>query len=235
MNEPDDLRAARSAASGIATRLDPRSLDRAHYGVVEALASARAGETVRIPIFSKAEDDATSFAEVEGPFDVVIYEGWRVGVRPGEFYGPGGEGGAFEYEELNRPINYLMCARATGRERESGPRARARAPRWGPRLEIARESTCIRASLLSTPVFPPLLPGYLDANLDDVRDGSCAEPPRPALRAAARRRPRVGAGRGEGRDALWDGWIVPFVERHQQSLVRAGACDECSRRTRSTT
>ena len=178
----DDLYMGRAkrAASGIATRLDPRSLDRAHYGVVEALASARAGETVRIPIFSKAEDDATSFAEVEGPFDVVIYEGWRVGVRPGEFYGPGGEGGAFEYEELNRPINYLMCARATrARERERAARARARAlsPRWGraPRNR-AREAACIRASLLPPPlVFPPLLPrGTSTRTSTTCASGSCA-------------------------------------------------------------
>jgi hypothetical protein len=45
---------------------------------------------------------------VKGPLDILFYEGWRVGVRPGEFKTPTGEVISFDYSEFNEPIDFLM-------------------------------------------------------------------------------------------------------------------------------
>ncbi len=43
------------------------------------------GETLALPVFSKAGDDrlpATQWSRVQGPFDLILFEGWCVGTPP---------------------------------------------------------------------------------------------------------------------------------------------------------
>lgn len=131
-------------AHGLATRLDPRSLDRDHYGIVERLKNLQEGEKATIPIFSKGKDDQCEEGiEVEGPFDLVIYEGWRVGVKAGTFRGE-----PFDYDELNAPINYLMCVRRTHSRQLAPPKSR---PGSRPRVGLRRREGSAHAGARPKP------------------------------------------------------------------------------------
>eukprot|EP00747_Dinoflagellata_sp_TGD_P043551 gnl/TRDRNA2_/TRDRNA2_142758_c0_seq2.p1 gnl/TRDRNA2_/TRDRNA2_142758_c0~~gnl/TRDRNA2_/TRDRNA2_142758_c0_seq2.p1 ORF type:complete len:471 (+),score=77.09 gnl/TRDRNA2_/TRDRNA2_142758_c0_seq2:47-1459(+) len=102
----DDLymgKAGRKAA-GVETRFDPRSLDPSLFHIVGKLKRASENDVVEIPRFNKGLDDREpKGSEVQGPFDIVLFEGWRVGVRPGELYG-----GAFDYSEMNKELDFLL-------------------------------------------------------------------------------------------------------------------------------
>eukprot|EP00747_Dinoflagellata_sp_TGD_P043552 gnl/TRDRNA2_/TRDRNA2_142758_c0_seq3.p1 gnl/TRDRNA2_/TRDRNA2_142758_c0~~gnl/TRDRNA2_/TRDRNA2_142758_c0_seq3.p1 ORF type:complete len:404 (+),score=87.45 gnl/TRDRNA2_/TRDRNA2_142758_c0_seq3:47-1258(+) len=102
----DDLymgKAARKAA-GVETRFDPRSLDPSLFHLVGKLKRLKDDEVMEIPRFNKGLDDRElKGTEVKGPFDIVLFEGWRVGVRPGELYG-----GQFDYSEMNKELDLLL-------------------------------------------------------------------------------------------------------------------------------
>lgn len=57
---------------------------------------------VELPQFNKGLDDRDAPKIVKGPFDLIIYEGWRVGVE-GKFRGK-----SFDLDELNREIDLLV-------------------------------------------------------------------------------------------------------------------------------
>lgn len=101
---------ARSVHPLLATRGVPGTHDLAlAQQTLDALGAAAPGERVRLPRFDKARDDRVpeaEFAEAEGPFDVIVFEGWCVGAQP--------EADA----ELAQPINAL--------EREQDPDGRFR-------------------------------------------------------------------------------------------------------------
>eukprot|EP00929_Paragymnodinium_shiwhaense_P024759 TRINITY_DN15139_c0_g1_i5.p1 TRINITY_DN15139_c0_g1~~TRINITY_DN15139_c0_g1_i5.p1 ORF type:complete len:698 (+),score=100.37 TRINITY_DN15139_c0_g1_i5:169-2262(+) len=100
---------AKRSELGIGTRLDPRSLDGDFFGVVADLKVLKAGDSpVKVPRFDKGHDERDGFVSIEGPLDILFYEGWRVGVQPGNFELPSGEVVQFDYEQLNKPIDFLM-------------------------------------------------------------------------------------------------------------------------------
>lgn len=92
-------------ANDLETRLDPRSLDKAYYTLAHDLKHATSSDTIEIPAYNKGADDRDFQAtrHVTGPFDLVLYEGWRVGVMEGDF-----EGKHFEYNKLNDEIELLI-------------------------------------------------------------------------------------------------------------------------------
>ena len=106
----DDLympRVEREAA-GIATRLDPRAIDPALHGLVAALKHADGSTVVELPRYNKGRDEREAVGtRVRGPFDLVLYEGWRVGVERGEM-----GGNSFDYARLNAPIDFLLYIQA---------------------------------------------------------------------------------------------------------------------------
>lgn len=58
------------------------TLGRALLGSLQSL---RADESLRLPVFSKAQDDRlpeSDWREVTGPFDLILFEGWCVGIPP---------------------------------------------------------------------------------------------------------------------------------------------------------
>lgn len=68
---------------------------------LKGLRSLQPGETLRVPIFDKANDDRVAdseWARIEGPLDAVILEGWCVGTPPQPD------------SELQQPINGLEAA-----------------------------------------------------------------------------------------------------------------------------
>ena len=74
---------ARDIHSMFATRGVPGTHD-VELGIraIDALHGLKAGETVRVPRFDKSVDDRlpeSAWTEVEGPVDIVIFEGWCVG------------------------------------------------------------------------------------------------------------------------------------------------------------
>ncbi len=145
----DDLYMGKAArdAEGITTRLDPRSLDPVLHDLVSRLKRAAAGEEVQLPRFNKGRDEReVEGSTVRGPFDIVLYEGWRVGVERGELWTEEGAGGAFDYSALNRELDFLVYIDADlesvwrwkqqssrhDHEREVGP--------WGPQQQQALEA-----------------------------------------------------------------------------------------------
>jgi D-glycerate 3-kinase len=75
---------ARTVHPLLATRGVPGTHDTAE--LLAAIRQARAlrkGESIELPVFSKADDDRSCERRVErGPFDVVLLEGWCIGARP---------------------------------------------------------------------------------------------------------------------------------------------------------
>jgi len=105
----DDLYMGKSQreAAGYVTRLDPRTLDVDFFHVIADLKELKDGK-VKVPRFDKGMDERDGFNEIEGPLDILFYEGWRVGVRKSDFTLPNGDLVKFDYERLNAPIDYLM-------------------------------------------------------------------------------------------------------------------------------
>jgi D-glycerate 3-kinase len=91
---------ARQVHSLLATRGVPGTHD--VEMLREALQRLRAGQPVELLRFSKAHDDrVTETQSCEGPFDVVLFEGWCVGAR------------AQTEDELREPINTLELTEDT--------------------------------------------------------------------------------------------------------------------------
>ncbi len=87
----------------LVTRGPPGTHDMARcLAAVEALAAtgspaggAASGEPLAVPIFDKGLDDRVGLRSLQGPFDVVVLEGWCVGAR------------AASEDDLGRPVNAL--------------------------------------------------------------------------------------------------------------------------------
>lgn len=93
----------------IETRLDPRSLDEEFFNVIADLKRFKSGDApVKVPRFDKGADERDTLVCIEGPLDIIFYEGWRVGVQKGDFKLANGEVVEFDYKRLNGPIDYLM-------------------------------------------------------------------------------------------------------------------------------
>ena len=84
----DDLYLTKAERSRLAEEVHPLFVTRGPPGthdvalglaVLESL--ARPGET-RVPRFDKATDERAGSAVADGPFDVILFEGWCVGARP---------------------------------------------------------------------------------------------------------------------------------------------------------
>lgn len=103
----DDLYmgASKREAHTISTRLDPRSLDPEFDGLIAQLKHASASDgPIMLPRFNKGTDDREARGiPVQGPFDIVLFEGWRVGVPSGELHGSN-----FDYTNLNAPIDFMI-------------------------------------------------------------------------------------------------------------------------------
>ena len=85
----DDLYLTRDERSRLARRVHPLFATRGVPGTHDvALGMAlldrlRAGQSTDLPRFDKGRDDrAPGRAQIEGPVDVVLFEGWCVGARP---------------------------------------------------------------------------------------------------------------------------------------------------------
>jgi len=96
----------------LTSRADPRALDPEFHGLLRQLRTAGRGSApaeVTLPRFNKGLDDREpQGACVEGPFDIVLYEGYRVGVPPGDVDIPGFGNVQFDYSELNKEIDCLV-------------------------------------------------------------------------------------------------------------------------------
>jgi len=83
----------------LVTRGPPGTHDMARcLAALEVLAAAgpgATGEGLALPVFDKGLDDRVGLRSLEGPFDVVVLEGWCVGAR------------AVVEEDLRQPINAL--------------------------------------------------------------------------------------------------------------------------------
>ncbi|CAE8621325.1 unnamed protein product [Polarella glacialis] len=92
-------------ARHISSRLDPASLDPTLFDLVARLKHSTADSPpIELPRFNKGKDDREATGTVvSGAFDLVLYEGWRVGVQPGQL-----NGSAFDYTALNDPIDFLL-------------------------------------------------------------------------------------------------------------------------------
>jgi pantothenate kinase len=92
-------------ARHISTRLDPASLDPELFDLVDRLKHSTADTPpIELPRFNKGKDDREAVGTVVyGAFDLVLYEGWRVGVQPGQL-----NGCKFDYTALNDPIDFLL-------------------------------------------------------------------------------------------------------------------------------
>jgi D-glycerate 3-kinase len=88
----DDFYLTRAARRALAARVHPLLATRGVPGTheVELLRDSlqrarvvRTGESLTLPRFSKADDDRSSETRsCEGPFELVLFEGWCVGARP---------------------------------------------------------------------------------------------------------------------------------------------------------
>ena len=134
----DDMHMSKSVRRrhGISSRADPRALDPQFHGLLRQLRTAGRGgrdARVRLPRFNKGLDDREpEDAVVHGPFDLVLYEGYRVGVPPGDVDIPGVGSVAFDYSPLNREIDCLLYVDAgtwTPRDRATARRPRRPAAR----------------------------------------------------------------------------------------------------------
>lgn len=87
----------------LVTRGPPGTHDMARcLAAVEALAAAgppasgaASGESLALPVFDKGLDDRVGLRSLQGPFDVIVLEGWCVGAR------------AASEDDLARPMNAL--------------------------------------------------------------------------------------------------------------------------------
>jgi D-glycerate 3-kinase len=97
----DDFYRTRAERRELARRVHPLFETRGPPGTHDmvrcraALASLQTACEVTLPVFDKGFDDRVGTRTLEGPFDVVVLEGWCVGARP------------VTASELARPINEL--------------------------------------------------------------------------------------------------------------------------------
>ncbi|MEM8681776.1 MAG: hypothetical protein AAGF72_00010 [Pseudomonadota bacterium] len=103
----DDIYKTKAERDAMAQQLHPLFVTRGVPGThdvelgiasIDALHALKTGEQVRVPRFDKSVDDRSpeaGWAEVEGPVDLVILEGWCVGSR------------AVPDEDLDKPVNAL--------------------------------------------------------------------------------------------------------------------------------
>lgn len=103
----DDLYHTRAERERLARQIHPLLITRGVPGthdtelgcrLLDALCGASPGVTVAMPSFDKAMDDRrprTEWPTIEGPVDVVVFEGWCVGCKPQAV------------EDLVTPINAL--------------------------------------------------------------------------------------------------------------------------------
>lgn len=103
----DDLYLTRQQRTALAQRVHPLLQTRGVPGthdtdlgieIIEALKSLRAGQQQSIPRFDKANDDradASAWSTIEGPVDIILFEGWCVGSL------------AQNEAELQTPVNAL--------------------------------------------------------------------------------------------------------------------------------
>jgi len=96
----DDLYKTKEDRKG-RSRLQPGSIDPKLKRTLRLLKNAQAGE-VEVPQFEKGLDDRVAPKVVRAPFDLIIFEGWRVGVE-GQF-----KGWTFDLDELNREIDLFV-------------------------------------------------------------------------------------------------------------------------------
>ncbi len=106
----DDFYLGKSSRKALATDVHPllrvRGVPGTHdtalmHRTLRDLRSLETGETLRVPVFDKANDDRVADSEwmrIEGPLDTVILEGWCVGTPPQPD------------AELRQPINGLEAA-----------------------------------------------------------------------------------------------------------------------------
>jgi pantothenate kinase len=95
----------KEAVPVIKTRLDPRSLDAERAAsILHTMVHLAHGTQMEWPCFDKGEDERKRGCMKTGPFDLIILEGWRVGVAPGQL-----NNSKFDYTRLNEMIDYLMC------------------------------------------------------------------------------------------------------------------------------
>lgn len=90
----DDFYLPRAARLDLAVKVHPLFATRGVPGThdvdlgvdtLKKLLSLQPGEKLALPRFSKAEDDrmlATNWPTVEGPVDLILFEGWCVGITP---------------------------------------------------------------------------------------------------------------------------------------------------------
>jgi D-glycerate 3-kinase len=106
----DDVYLTRAERRVLAARVHPLLATRGVPGThdvalalatLSALKTAVAGETVVVPRFDKAQDDRCPrdrWDRVEGPVDVIVFEGWCVGASPQSA------------DDLEAPVNALEAA-----------------------------------------------------------------------------------------------------------------------------
>jgi D-glycerate 3-kinase len=144
----DDLYLPRAERERLAAEVHPLLATRGVPGTHDAplgrsvLESLRSGGHTRMPRFDKGRDDRlpeSQWDEAEGPFDVVVFEGWCVGARPQPA------------EALAAPVNAL--------ERDEDPegvwRAYANAQLAGPYQDLFRPIGF--QALLLAPEFATIL------------------------------------------------------------------------------
>lgn len=90
----DDFYLSRTARRDLAARVHPLLTTRGVPGTHEVnlgvatlrqLRALRPGQTLALPRFSKADDDRLPAAEwprIDGPIDLILFEGWCVGLSP---------------------------------------------------------------------------------------------------------------------------------------------------------
>ena len=86
LSRADRARLAEEVHPLLQTRGVPGTHDvRAGIQLLQRLSQLKAGEPLRMPVFSKAADDLrpeSDWRRVRGPFDLVLFEGWCVGIPP---------------------------------------------------------------------------------------------------------------------------------------------------------
>ncbi len=86
----DDFYRTKAEREGLAERVHPLFATRGVPGTHDVEACRRAMDAllepgrVSLPVFDKGVDDRAESIEVEGPFDLVVFEGWCVGLPPAE-------------------------------------------------------------------------------------------------------------------------------------------------------
>mgnify|MGYP001495399841 CR=1 FL=1 len=101
----DDYYLTRNERLALAAKIHPllavRGVPGTHdmYWMQDTISSLRNGETCKVPVFSKGEDDRLHYEEVKNPPEILILEGWCWGARH------------VKDQELQRSVNDLEARR----------------------------------------------------------------------------------------------------------------------------